>query len=343
MYSPLMRTLLILALATLAVQAGAKYQVVRFQENPIIHPGLAGLEGKLGANINGPSLIRVPAWIEKPLGRYYLYFGHHGGAYIRVAYADQLEGPWTVHAPGVLQMKDAPGRDHIASPDVHVDDVAKQIRMYFHQPPPKGSKAKEQQTYLALSKDGLAFTARKQELGHAYLRAFRYQGATYAFAMSGIADGVFMRSPDGIAPFEDGPHCLPKVRHSALWVEGDTLFLLYTIVGEAPERIHLSTVDLSKDWKQWTPSAGEILLEPEMDYEGAKQPIVPSKTGAIAGPVRQLRDPAIFAEDGRRYLLYAVAGEQGIAIAELRAVSSGASDSRADSRPSRTSRAPRGW
>jgi hypothetical protein len=34
-------------------------------------------------------------------------------------------------------------------------------------------------------------------------------------------------------------------------------------------------------------------------------------------PVRQLRDPAIYQEDGRTYLLYSVAGEHGIAIAEL--------------------------
>jgi hypothetical protein len=33
--------------------------------------------------------------------------------------------------------------------------------------------------------------------------------------------------------------------------------------------------------------------------------------------VNQLRDPAIFQEDGRTYLLYAVAGEAGIGIAEL--------------------------
>jgi hypothetical protein len=35
------------------------------------------------------------------------------------------------------------------------------------------------------------------------------------------------------------------------------------------------------------------------------------------GHVNQLRDPAIFEEDGRTYLLYAVAGESGIAIAEI--------------------------
>jgi len=32
---------------------------------------------------------------------------------------------------------------------------------------------------------------------------------------------------------------------------------------------------------------------------------------------RQLRDPCIFREDGLTYLLYAVAGEHGIAIARL--------------------------
>lgn len=35
------------------------------------------------------------------------------------------------------------------------------------------------------------------------------------------------------------------------------------------------------------------------------------------GHVNQLRDPAIYEEDGRVYLLYAVARESGIAIAEL--------------------------
>jgi hypothetical protein len=34
-------------------------------------------------------------------------------------------------------------------------------------------------------------------------------------------------------------------------------------------------------------------------------------------PVRQLRDPAVFVEDDQAYLLYSVAGEQAIAIAQL--------------------------
>jgi hypothetical protein len=296
----------------------AQFEVVRFKENPIIHPGMDGLEGRLGENINGPSLIRVPEWIDKPLGRYYLYFGHHAGAYIRLATADRLEGPWTVYKPGVLGLKEAPGTGHIASPDVHVDAATKEIRMYFHQPPAKGSHFGEQVTYVATSRDGLHFTAAREELGHAYMRVFAYKGSFYGFGMRGISDGIFMRSKDGLSPFEDGPRCLPRVRHSAVWVRGDTLHLLYTNVREAPERIYHATVDLAKDWNEWKPSPPEILLEPETDYEGANLPLVPSVNGALMVPARQLRDPAIFEENGKRYLLYSVAGEQGIGIGELK-------------------------
>jgi len=46
-------------------------------------------------------------------------------------------------------------------------------------------------------------------------------------------------------------------------------------------------------------------------------PREPSRRGLVRGRVCQLRDPAIFQEASRTYLLYAVAGEQEIAIAEV--------------------------
>ena len=58
------------------------------------------------------------------------------------------------------------------------------------------------------------------------------------------------------------------------------------------------------------------VLEPELDYEGGELPLIPSVRGLSNEPVRQLRDPAIFSEWPRTYLLYSVAGERGIAIAE---------------------------
>ena len=87
----------------------------RFPENPII---TQDMDAALGDSINGPSLIRVPDWLPNPLGRYYLYFAHHQGKNIRLAYADDLAGPWTLHLPGSLQMTDTPYQHHIASPDV---------------------------------------------------------------------------------------------------------------------------------------------------------------------------------------------------------------------------------
>ena len=64
--------------------------VTRLMDQPIIRPDL---HPSIGQNIQGPSLIRVPKWVEDPLGKYYLYFADHKGRYIRLAYADELAGP----------------------------------------------------------------------------------------------------------------------------------------------------------------------------------------------------------------------------------------------------------
>ena len=94
--------------------------IKRLAHGPIIYPEL---DASIGTNINGPSLIRVPDWLPDRLGTYYLYFGHHQGKYIRLAYADRLEGPWTIYKPGTLQLKETRCHGHVASPDVHIDNA----------------------------------------------------------------------------------------------------------------------------------------------------------------------------------------------------------------------------
>jgi len=81
------------------------FQLQRFAGNPIISsrldPQLSAGQSEGGyVNINGPAVIRVPAWIENRLGQYYLYFAHHKGHRIRMAYADSPTGPWTLYRPG---------------------------------------------------------------------------------------------------------------------------------------------------------------------------------------------------------------------------------------------------
>ena len=283
-------------------------KVVRLAGNPIIKPS----SGKdLGGNINGPSLVRAPMWLEKPLGRYYLYFAHHQGAYIRLAYSDRLGGPWAIYEPGTLRLEDSYCYNHIASPDVHVDETNHEIRMYYH-----GWVGEEvQRSKVAVSRDGIRFDALPDSLGNAYFRVFRWNGYHYALA----TPGIFYRSKDGSTGFDKGPTLFrPDMRHSAVRVRGSELEVFYTNAGDCPERVLRSTIDLTPDWAGWRESEPEAVLEPETEYEGADLPLEPSVRGAVMEPVRQIRDPAIYQEDKTTYLLYSVAGEQGIALAELR-------------------------
>jgi hypothetical protein len=130
--------------------------------------------------------------------------------------------------------------------------------------------------------------------------------------------GVFYRSADGLQGFVAGPTCFTAdLRHSAVKVQGTQLLVFYSVVGENPERILLATVDLTSPWSGWQASSPVVVLEPQLDWEGAPLPARPSVRGPANGPVRELRDPAVFVEADRTYLLYAVAGEAGLAIGEL--------------------------
>jgi hypothetical protein len=288
---------------------------IRMMENPILTPQSSPT---IGANLNGPSLIRVPAWVSHPLGRYYLYFAHHGGKFIRLAYSDALTGPWKVHEPGTLKLSEASAcNDHIASPDLHVDDALREIHMYFHCPT-GGTAEGAQRTFLATSKDGLHFAASATDLGPFYFRVFRWHGFHYAIARG----GVFLRSRDGRSAFQEGPALFGTdsslmLRHAAVDLKGDSLLVYYSRIGDTPERILLSRIQLTPDWKTWRASEPEEVLRPEREYEGATLPLIPSATSEAEGRVRQLRDPGIFKETGKTYLLYSVAGESGIAIAVI--------------------------
>jgi hypothetical protein len=307
------------------------------------------MDGRMGANIAGPSMIRVPAWVERPLGRYYLYFADHGGDYIRLAFADAPEGPWRTHPPGSLALADSlfpteppprpegaeetpdtfpgtappgtpgiPSRElearhpHIASPDLHVDEENRRIVMYYHGLAGWGV----QRSRVALSADGIAFHALPELLGPSYFRVFRHDGAHFALAMP----GVLFRSADGLSGFERGPVLFPDglQRHTAVLVRGDTLHVFWTRVGDAPERILHSRIPLRGDWHGWHVEGEPVeVLRAELPWEGGDLPVEPSWRGAIRLPVNQLRDPCVFEEDGRLFLLYAVRGEAGIALAEL--------------------------
>ena len=59
------------------------------------------------------------------------------------------------------------------------------------------------------------------------------------------------------------------------------------------------------------------ILSPDREYEGGELPLEASAPDDAPGRVRQLRDPAIYREGSRTYLVYSIAGESGLAMAEL--------------------------
>lgn len=296
-------------------------EAIRLNTNPLITPAM--LPGEQGGNINGPSVIGVPQWVPRPLGRYYMYFAHHGGQFIRLAAADDLAGPWRLHEPGVLHLQETAAVSHVASPDVHVDEDRREIRMYFHGCRPAGSGAFEghhQVSFLARSTDGLSFAAEPTVIAPFYMRALRRRGRWYALAKDTNVGGMLLagRDADGAEPFEPVRTLLPMLRHAA-WriLDDDRAELYFSRAGDNPERIVACDVQLADDPADWAFAPAREVLAPAAEYEGAALPAEPSTWGAAHGAVRQLRDPAIYVEGDRTYLFYSIAGEQGIAAAEL--------------------------
>jgi hypothetical protein len=100
-------------------------------------------------------------------------------------------------------------------------------------------------------------------------------------------------------------------------VRGDRLHVLWTRIGDAPEGILHSVIDLRPGWRDWQVEATADLLGPERAWEGADLPVRPSEIGIALAPEHALRDPCLFEEDGRLYLVYAGAGEQALGLAEV--------------------------
>ena len=140
-----------------------EWTVERFSANPLISHQLTNM-----SNINGPSVIRAPGWLRTitargyTIGRYLMYFSGRFSTGIRLASAEQLSGPWRFHPVPVLDVSDvraAGCHSHVASPDVHVEEGARRLRMLFHCPS-RSSTRHDQLTFAATSRDGLRFRSR---------------------------------------------------------------------------------------------------------------------------------------------------------------------------------------
>ena len=346
------RTLLVLCATALSASfisaqqpASGGVRVARYATNPLV---TLKSSSTLGGNVNVPTVIRVPDWVQKPLGRYYMYFANHRDVFIRLAYADAVTGPWRIHEPGVWHVRDSalyrPQPDsvrfggfntHFASPEVFIDHANRRIVLWAHgwytngehwPTEPKAAqqwaneKGYGQFTQGAVSSDGLAFRAQPAITRDSYIRVFERGGMFYDMARL----CMLLRAKDPLASFEVGPNAFRdtaygsnRVRHVALVPRGDRLHVFFTAIGDAPERMLLSTIDLTKEWTDSRASPPIDVMHPERDYECADLPIAKSAVGDIFEPARQIRDPHVLEDGGRTYLFYVTCGEQGVAGAEI--------------------------
>lgn len=218
-----------------------------------------------GSNTSFASVIRVPDWIA-PENRadenavYYMYYARHSGTYIYMKWAPTLNGPWTpfdlggvhngISRRGVFDTDADPTResyDHVAGPDVHVDDENQRIILYYHgenQPgtttPMGTSVPRKHSNFVATSRYGLNFNdplhaggeaghgpvtvthesvTRDVALGDDYQRIFEHNSNYYSISKRAIIN----KAPDYNDPWTPPANnpfnevWLPENTPSALW------------------------------------------------------------------------------------------------------------------------------
>lgn len=182
-----------------------------------------------------------------------------------------------------------------------------------------------QLTFSAVSYDGVNFTLdSEQALAPFYLRVFHVDGVTFGVAKL-VNEGVAMYVRRAGAPtFTQLPGVMQDVRHTAVLVRHNAVYMFYSRMNDSPEHIRWAELDMPRSepfHRSWIPSTSASLAWPNEAYEGGGLSAVAAGAGSVKGLVRGLRDPAVLELGGgaraEAALFYAVGGESGIGGALL--------------------------
>ena len=125
-------------------------------------------------------------------------------------------------------------------------------------------------TRVAYSKDGIEFRASESTLCPSYLRVVHTERGMVGMTMPGT---LYFLS-DWETGFEPVAELFNRnFRHHALLPVRNWLFVFWTEVGEAPECIKVSLVDLDKPLDNDNVVHFGSLMKPELPWEGSEAPI----------------------------------------------------------------------
>ena len=157
-----------------------------------------------------------------------------------------------------------------------------------------------------------------------YARLFHYKGQLYGIAKSqetSTGSMVLFESTSFRSDYKVIHKLAQGVRHVGLHRKQDTLFIFFTLIGDEPERIFLSTIDLTQPPSKWELRPGPEIMKPP----NTNSPLKISKPGAApCHHVQELRDPFFFPDEDeaenqlKGTLFYTLAGEQAIGASSLR-------------------------
>lgn len=148
-----------------------------------------------GGGLQHPALIRAGDHLDAPLGEYHLYFGSQNQGGIGLAYADDIDGPYTLHEGPVVT--------NASGPHAVWDETSGEFRLYFH----RGNTIQ-----VATSTDGVDFGTPQQVLANSAFsgisdlqlpRVFAYElpsvGNTWTMLVMGNQGGtrkIFLATSD---------------------------------------------------------------------------------------------------------------------------------------------------
>ena len=95
------------------------------------------------------------------------------------------------------------------------------------------------------------------------------------------------------------------------------MHFVFSRVGDTPERILHCQITLFDDPQDWRFGPVTKLLTPDVTWEGLGTDPVKSAEGSARGWIPELRDPCLFNDKGRLWLLYSGGGERGVGVAEI--------------------------